>query len=53
MCFKGVAAVGDEKRQPPPGREHPDDLFHRLAVIGNVLEHLMAEHQVKGLGRER
>ena len=51
--LEGVAAVGHEQRQPPAGFQHAHDLADRRAVVLHVLQHLVAEHQVKmvGVGR--
>jgi hypothetical protein len=51
--LKRIAAIGDEDQDTSAGLKHTDHLTDREAVILDVLEHLMAEDQVKGRGRER
>ena len=39
--FEWVAAVGNEKRQAPPGSQHTHNLARRVAIVLNVFEHLV------------
>ena len=47
-----VAAIGDEDHRPAARRQQAGNLPHGLAVVGDVLEHLVREDQIEGAGGE-
>ena len=53
MSLKGIAAVWAEQGQASAGLEGTDHLTDRGAVILDVLDHFVAEDQVKGRGGKR
>ena len=46
--FKGIALIRDEENRASTGLQDPQDLDCGRAIILNVFQHLVAQHQVEG-----
>ncbi len=53
MRLEGITPVGAEEHQAAPRAQDAHDLADGQAVVLDVLQHLVAEHQVEGIGWKR
>src|SRR4030042_3286981 len=53
MGLIGVTEVGDKKQADSPRLKHTEHLLNSLAIIPDVLQHFVAEDDIKGIVEER